>query len=552
VEKIEDHVFSPKTLSLQLGSLNLWVVEAIRIGFYFFAVATSVITQILNPYFINFNIWLPVYLIVIAGLCLHFVVIFSYSKFKNKRNIELTIFVLDIFFISAISYFTYLSYPIFIVLYIVNVVLCSFVIGSSASFLIAGISTLSYTLIFLFRIYELSGDQLTYILNIMIFYFSALLSGYLGDLLISRGKLLAETQSDYMDLQSLSQIIIKNIGIGLVSYEGSKNITFFNEAAKLILGSNLDTDQDFIKNKVLFEDGLLKSSLTAKSDFSAQKNNQLAQQHTHRQELELDFQGIKKNLEFITTYIPDADFKTRWILLVQDLTEIKNLQKELVLKDKLAAIGQLAGGIAHEIRNPLASISGSVEMLKESTSDLNPENAKLFSIIIKEIDRLNLLITDFLSFVRPEVKRTDEVSVKSLIEDIITLIKFDKKLSENVDFEMNLVDVKIKCDKSKLTQSFINIITNALQALKGQENPKFICNISSEGYFVSIEFTDNGLGMSESTVQRIFEPFYTTKDKGTGLGLAITHRIIEGHGGVIKVISKEKKGTTFFIRLPIK
>jgi two-component system, NtrC family, sensor histidine kinase PilS len=552
VEKIEDHVFSPKTLSLQLGSLNLWVVEAIRIGFYFFAVATSVITQILNPYFINFNIWLPVYLIVIAGLCLHFVVIFSYSKFKNKRNIELTIFVLDIFFISAISYFTYLSYPIFIVLYIVNVVLCSFVIGSSASFLIAGISTLSYTLIFLFRIYELSGDQLTYILNIMIFYFSALLSGYLGDLLISRGKLLAETQSDYMDLQSLSQIIIKNIGIGLVSYEGSKNITFFNEAAKLILGSNLDTDQDFIKNKVLFEDGLLKSSLTAKSDFSAQKNNQLAQQHTHRQELELDFQGIKKNLEFITTYIPDADFKTRWILLVQDLTEIKNLQKELVLKDKLAAIGQLAGGIAHEIRNPLASISGSVEMLKESTSDLNPENAKLFSIIIKEIDRLNLLITDFLSFVRPEVKRTDEVSVKSLIEDIITLIKFDKKLSENVDFEMNLVDVKIKCDKSKLTQSFINIITNALQALKGRENPKFICNISSEGYFVSIEFTDNGLGMSESTVQRIFEPFYTTKDKGTGLGLAITHRIIEGHGGVIKVISKEKKGTTFFIRLPIK
>jgi two-component system, NtrC family, sensor histidine kinase PilS len=552
VEKIEDHVFSPKTLSLQLGSLNLWVVEAIRIGFYFFAVATSVITQILNPYFINFNIWLPVYLIVIAGLCLHFVVIFSYSKFKNKRNIELTIFVLDIFFISAISYFTYLSYPIFIVLYIVNVVLCSFVIGSSASFLIAGISTLSYTLIFLFRIYELSGDQLTYILNIMIFYFSALLSGYLRDLLISRGKLLAETQSDYMDLQSLSQIIIKNIGIGLVSYEGSKNITFFNEAAKLILGSNLDTDQDFIKNKVLFEDGLLKSSLTAKSDFSAQKNNQLAQQHTHRQELELDFQGIKKNLEFITTYIPDADFKTRWILLVQDLTEIKNLQKELVLKDKLAAIGQLAGGIAHEIRNPLASISGSVEMLKESTSDLNPENAKLFSIIIKEIDRLNLLITDFLSFVRPEVKRTDEVSVKSLIEDIITLIKFDKKLSENVDFEMNLVDVKIKCDKSKLTQSFINIITNALQALKGRENPKFICNISSEGYFVSIEFTDNGLGMSESTVQRIFEPFYTTKDKGTGLGLAITHRIIEGHGGVIKVISKEKKGTTFFIRLPIK
>jgi C4-dicarboxylate-specific signal transduction histidine kinase len=150
------------------------------------------------------------------------------------------------------------------------------------------------------------------------------------------------------------------------------------------------------------------------------------------------------------------------------------------------------------------------------------------------------------------VKRTDDVVLKDLIDDILTLIKYDKNLSENVSYELNLSDVKVKCDKAKLQQALLNIITNALQAMKGQPNPKLICHVKSEGYFASLEFTDNGPGMPEDVAQRIFEPFYTTKSKGTGLGLAITHRIIEGHEGLIKVTSTEKKGTTFFIRLPIK
>lgn len=533
MRKIEDLVFSPKLVSPQLGSLNLWVIETIRIGIYFFAVTTSIIAQIINPYFLNFSIWLPVYFLVILGLSIHFVFILLYQKIKNIQKLEIFVFIFDSIFISLLCYYTHLAYPIFTVLYLINIVLSSFVLGSRAGHLMAGVATFLYTLVYINSVPDFSGDQLSYILNLVIFYISAGLSGYLGDLLITKSKILQETNSSLMDLKALSQIIIKNIGIGLVSYDVSKNVSFFNEAAKSILGLKLDSDNDLIKSKILLED-------------SGDK------QLTTRQEVDIDIHGIKKNLELIATVIPDSEIQTRWVLLVQDLTEIKNLQKELMLKDKLAAIGQLAGGIAHEIRNPLASISGSVEMLKESTADLNPENTKLFSIIIKEIDRLNLLITDFLSFVRPEVHRTDEISVKTLIEDIITLVQYDKGLSTQVTFELNLADVKIKGDKSKLKQAFINIITNALQAMKGRENSRFICNVKSEGYFISVEFSDNGPGMPESTLARIFEPFYTTKEKGTGLGLAITHRILEGHEAVIKVISNEKKGTTFFIRLPIK
>lgn len=533
MQKVNELLFGQKTSTLGVGVLDLWVIETIRIGFYFFVVATSIIAQILNPYFLNFNIWLPVYVLVILGLSLHFLVIFSYQKIKHNTFLEVFIFILDIIFISAFSYYTYLSYPIFTVLYLVNIILCSFTLGSAPGFLIAGVSVLFYTLVYLSRVTETNTDQISYLLNLITFYSSAVLAGYLGDLLSFRSKELAETKSDLFDLRNLSQIIVKNIGVGLISYESDKNISFANEAAKNILGSKLDSENEFVKNQILFQD-----------------TN--SGQHTRREEVELDLWGIKKNLEFITTFISSSEMKTRWVLLVQDLTEIKSLQKELMMKEKLAAIGQLAGGIAHEIRNPLASISGSVEMLKESTADLNQENTKLFSIIIREIDRLNLLITDFLSFVRPEVKRSDDASMKDLVDEILTLIKFDKNLSTNVTFKVDLPDVKIKCDKPKLKQAFINIITNALQAMKNHPNPEFTCTAVAEKYFIDIEFKDNGSGIPQAIVQRIFEPFYTTKEKGTGLGLAITHRIIEGHEGTIKVNSEEKKGTTFFIRLPIK
>lgn len=533
MQTIENLVFKPRVLDPENGNLNLWVVETIRLSFYFFAVATSIVSQLLNPYFLNFNIWLPVYVFVILGLALHFAIILSYQTISKYKWLESCLFVVDIIFISIFNYYTYFSYPVFTVLYIINIILASFVIGSSSSVLLAGISTLFYTIVYILRQSGSSLDQISYLLNVATFYVAALLSGYLGDLLVFRSEQLKTTQSDLMDLTTLSQVIIKNIGVGLVAYQNDKQISFANQAAKQILGPNLDTTENFIQNNILFRSG---------ED----------QQQTVRQEVEVNLQGLKKNLELITTYIPDQSLQTRWVLLIQDLTEIKGLQKELVQKEKLAAIGQLAGGIAHEIRNPLASISGSVEMLKETTKDSNPENTKLFSIIIKEIDRLNVLITDFLSFVRPEVKRTDEVVLKSLIEDILSLVKFDKNLPADIQFELNLSDVKIKCDQSKLQQAFINVITNALQAMKDTKNPRLVCSIQSEGYFASIEFTDNGPGIPESVVQRIFEPFYTTKTKGTGLGLAITHRIIEGHGGIIKVISEEKKGTTFFIRLPIK
>ncbi len=530
---IENLVSSTKLDDSDSNNLNLWVVESIRVGFYLFAVITSIVAQVLNPYFLNFNIWLPVFLCVIFGLVLHFGIILLYQKVKIYKYFELSIFIVDALFIAAFNYYTYFSYPFFTVLFLLNIALSSFVLGGSYSVLVAGASTLFYTVIYLARFSGAGIDQITYLLNILTFYISAILSGYLGDLLISRSRQLNITKTDLLDLKTLSQVIIKNIGVGLVSYEKNKSVSFSNTAAQNILGSQLDNKANVIKKSILFDPVENK-------------------QQTKRQELDLDIHGIRKNLELITTYIPDVNLQTKWILLVQDLTEIKSLQKELMLKEKLAAIGQLAGGIAHEIRNPLASISGSVEMLKESTRDLNPENTKLFSIIIKEIDRLNLLITDFLSFVRPEVKRSDLISLKSLIEDILALVKFDKKLSENVTFETDMSDIAVKCDQGKLKQAFINIVTNALQAMGNKDGSVFICRVKHEGYFASVEFTDNGPGMNESTVEKILEPFYTTKEKGTGLGLAITHRIIEGHEGALKIFSNEKKGTTFFIRLPIK
>lgn len=512
-------------------TFNLWIIESIRILFYLLAVATAVVSQLLNPYFVNFDIWWPVYLLVIFGLLVHFTFTGFLEKLRQTLPIDLFLFIFDSLFITSIVYFTYFSYPLFTLFYLVNIILCSFVLGSASSLFVSSISSLLYIIVFNLRIDNYADEQLTLLLNLFSFFLTALFSGYLGDVFILRSKELISTKKDLSSLQNLSQIIIDNIGSGLVFFENNKKISFINPSAEKIFGNSAKTAIRSIENEILF------------SNKDVQK--------LERKEIDLDIDGIQRNLEFITTYIPNPDTSNSWITLVQDLTQIKSLQKELAQNEKLAAIGRLAGGIAHEIRNPLASISGSVEMLKESTERLDPENTKLFSIIIKEIDRLNNLITDFLSFVRPEVKRSDSVFVNQIIEDIFAILKNNKDLATGVEFSIKMEEVKIKCDKSKLTQAFINIITNALQAIKNENQPQFSCVLKKEGMFVAIEFSDNGPGIPKGVVENIFEPFYTTKDKGTGLGLAITHRIIEGHDGLIKVLSGDKKGTTFFIRLPI-
>lgn len=237
------------------------------------------------------------------------------------------------------------------------------------------------------------------------------------------------------------------------------------------------------------------------------------------------------------------------LMLIKDVTEVRNLEFQLQQKEKLAAVGQLAAGIAHEIRNPLAGISGSIQMLTED--NLDPDQMKLMRIVLKEIDRLNHLITEFLDYAKPEKKPDQIVDLKFLLEEIILSLKAHKEVAENLKWVVQLQSEKIYGFSEKLRQCFLNIIINAIQALKEQKLPEICIQLTHDENDAIVSIKDNGLGMSEQTKQKMFEPFHTTKIKGTGLGLAITHKILESHSAAITVNSEINIGTEFIIKFPL-
>ncbi|MEM7646945.1 MAG: ATP-binding protein, partial [Pseudomonadota bacterium] len=232
------------------------------------------------------------------------------------------------------------------------------------------------------------------------------------------------------------------------------------------------------------------------------------------------------------------------IVSFQDNTHLRALEKRLRQSEKMAAIGQLAAGIAHEIRNPLAGISGSIQLLQLGDSDAQ-QSEKLMGIVSKEIDRLNNLITEFLDFAKPEAPLEDHIDLATLIEETALFIKNDnQKSAVKIDFDLEQ-GVLILGNRDKLRQAFLNIMVNGVQAMDSIESPQLHLSVKKQGKFVFVSIKDRGTGMSEELKERIFEPFHTTKHKGTGLGLAITHSIIEAHNADVFVESEEGQGTEF-------
>lgn len=240
------------------------------------------------------------------------------------------------------------------------------------------------------------------------------------------------------------------------------------------------------------------------------------------------------------------------VLLFQDVTKIVHLEDKLKQHEKLAAVGQLAAGIAHEIRNPLASMFGSVQMLQESSGNnqLSEEDQKLMRIIKKEIERLNDLVSEFLNFVKPDKFEFKTVELMTLLSDIIFQSTHQSSQFPQVKILQELKpNIEAMGNSEKLRQVIWNLLANALQAMQGPGTISVGCDEVSP-HWVYFWVEDQGEGMSEETLQHLYEPFFTTKPKGTGLGLATVYKIVEAHQGEIRVRSKKGEGTRFEVHLP--
>jgi signal transduction histidine kinase len=237
-----------------------------------------------------------------------------------------------------------------------------------------------------------------------------------------------------------------------------------------------------------------------------------------------------------------------------DLTEIEKMRRELRNQDRLAAIGELAAGLAHEIRNPVAAIRGSVEELGHNLDDTATAQS-LTDIAIRECDQLNQIVTGFLEFARNSTAAQQTFDLRELLEEVAALLGREARCTPALDVEWRAEDqpMLVCLDRAQLKQAFLNIGKNALEAMP--EGGKLSISVekpNGKAGHVQIDFRDSGLGMRPDEIEKIFEPFFTTKKRGFGMGLAIVQKIISAYGGSVLVSSKEGQGTTVTVVLPLK
>lgn len=231
----------------------------------------------------------------------------------------------------------------------------------------------------------------------------------------------------------------------------------------------------------------------------------------------------------------------------RDVTEQKQTEEFLRRSDKIAAVGQMASGIAHEIRNPLAAIKWTVQLLYGNHE--NEESKNNVNVILSELDRIDSIVSEFLTLAKPHSVNFQNRDVKSLLQTTLTLMNIQAH-RQNVKLTLAAEDVKdVRCDENQLKQVFVNFIKNAIEAMPKGGDLKIEVKPQSETQ-VLVRFTDQGCGIPEGVIERLGEPFYTTKEKGTGLGLMVSHKIIQEHHGTISIKSKVNQGTVIDVVLP--
>ncbi|MFH1061314.1 MAG: ATP-binding protein [Candidatus Omnitrophota bacterium] len=353
-------------------------------------------------------------------------------------------------------------------------------------------------------------------------------------------------------VSSLNEHIIDSMTGGVITINMKAMIATFNRSAELILGY----DSEEIVGKSVFEVFPLDSK---NSDLSTIIKDTLEQKQTSSsREINIYSLAGKKIPIGITTSLL-RDKKNTFLGIVvtfKDLEHIKHLEEQMRRADRLAAVGSLAAGIAHEIRNPLGSIKGLVQLLAE---DLKEDDNKIAytKVIVKEVDRLNKVVEELLSFARPDDSELEvnfsELNLNEVIDQTLLLAAHDSK-KEKIEIIKEYADnlPLILADAKKLQQAFLNLIMNAFSAMENVGNLTIKTEYKPESKVAKVTFADTGIGIESNNLAKIFDPFFTAKQGGTGLGLTITHQIIATHKGRIDVESKIDKGTKFIISFPVK
>lgn len=477
---------------------------------------------------------------------------------------------IDMGIVTSLVHFSGGSDSIFIFLYALVPVHAATVLGTRGAFIAFGGGSLSYGALLL--CYHLglvdslgittSGTARAMLISWLLqtglqLFVTTLASGLSRDVQDTGAELVQRTE-DLDQLRGLHERTVASLMSGLLTTDLAGNITSFNAEAEKITGWDAEEAVGRPLDRVVpgTQDRVMESSRG--------RRDERARVIFETREGETLHLGIAGSVLRGTSGKPRG-----YVMIFQDITSVVGMEDELRRQERMAAVGALAAGLAHEIRNPLAAISGSVQMLEEERwsgeKEEGDEGSQLMTIVVREADRLSRLIEDFLNFARPAPVKLEKVCLAEMTNEVLALLEPTRP--ENISFDTDLQpQLLVWADSSQLRQVLWNLVLNACQAMPDGGNLSISTGVSkefslidrnSEGGEVPIVkharlcVEDTGVGIEPDVLDKIFDPFFTNKPNGSGLGLATAHRLLEAMGGVMKVVSRLGEGTEMSVMLPL-
>ncbi|MGA3084858.1 MAG: ATP-binding protein [Thermodesulfobacteriota bacterium] len=533
-----------------------WFVLWRLVFISFFLLLTVLLHEKEDLFLFSFS-FSPLYVLIALQYFFSILYLLFLLRAKTVQWIALVQLLVDGLFVTAIVYVTggiesFFSYLYFLVI----------LAGGILFFRLGGLLTALYALVLYAVLLLLQGlgkipfyyglinpsyaySQKYFLYQIVMNGIGFFLVGYLSSIfseqvLKQRGQI--EIQKKNIDqLEAMNRLIIENLDMGLITLDHEDKIQSINRAGEKILGHDLS---DLI-NKPL---------ITVFPDLDNDPDLDIAAERKRLETSYVNPDGLVSTLGFSFNRVKeDQSYGIGKIFSFKDISQIKAMEDHLRQVDRLALIGKMAAGIAHEVRNPLASISGSIQVLKDDFKEKGT-GERLLQIISREVTKLDSLMGDFLTFTRSVQVIESQINISNIILETVELIKNNREISPSItwklDVESNLL---IKISAGELSQILWNLLMNALQAAPSDgeifvEARYYLTELHEDG--VEIKVRDNGPGISEMDQVNIFEPFFTTKDRGTGLGLSIVQKIISDRGGKIRVDSSPGKGAEFTVLFP--
>lgn len=470
----------------------------------------------------------------------------------RPRWIATLLCLLDVVLVTAVVAATGGPRSIYPFLYVLTVTAACVLLPRPDALLIAACGSLLYTgLVFVRTVYPLTAlfeppeettalEVLTMFLNAGTFLVVAIVAGGLADKFRATRLELETQRQDLGDLQAFKEVVLRSVGTGLIVLDRDHTVTALNRAAEEITGRAAAAVMGRPWS-ALFGDAVPLDPVEA----------ELAERPTTSTRLEATLErpdGRRVPLRVTFSALRTGDGRRLGLVgLCEDLSELRQLEERMRQADRLASLGRMSANIAHEIRNPLASLSGAIEALSLPTAS-SEERDRLTQIVTRESERLNQIITNFLEYARPAPLAPEAVNVSEIIDEVLVLLEH-RELPPSLKITREFpAAMAWRADAQQLRQALWNLCLNAVEAMPDGGELRVAAELHDHHLRISV--IDTGEGIAPSELSLVFEPFFSTKSGGSGLGLAVVHRIVRDHGGDVDVRSAPGAGTTVVLALP--